>query len=151
MLRAALALAPVLLAAPLAAEPQIISAPAALEAVQSGQMILLDIRRPSEWAATGVAKGAVALTMHDADFGPSLGALLAAHPDRQIGMICATGGRTSYVVSVLEKNGIDTVIDVSEGMMGNARGPGWIARKLPLSTSQEAQQAYADLMNPSGG
>ncbi|MFT6118681.1 MAG: rhodanese-related sulfurtransferase [Yoonia sp.] len=104
------------IAAPLAAEPQIMSAPQASSAVNSGEMILIDIRSPTEWAETGVAKGAVALTMHSPDFGQKISALLGTQQDKTIGLICVTGGRTEYVVSILAKNGFDNVVDVSEGI-----------------------------------
>ncbi|MFT4706234.1 MAG: rhodanese-related sulfurtransferase [Ascidiaceihabitans sp.] len=130
------------IAAPLAAEPQIMSAPQASSAVNSGEMILIDIRSPTEWAETGVAKGAVALTMHSPDFGQKISALLGTQQDKTIGLICVTGGRTEYVVSILAKNGFDNVVDVSEGMMGNGRGAGWIARGMPLIAADEAQAAY---------
>lgn len=130
------------LAAPLAAEPMILSAPDASAAVTNGEMILIDIRSPGEWAETGVAQGAIALTMHSPEFPKQINALLNAHKDKSIGLICATGGRTNYVVSFLAKNGFPDVIDVSEGMMGNERGPGWIARGLPVITSDAAQAAY---------
>lgn len=133
-------------AAPAFAEEGIMSAPGAYEAVTAGEMILIDIRSPAEWEQTGVAEGAVALTMHSADFARNLSALLNANQGTPVGMICATGGRTNYVVSLLEKNGFEGVIDVSEGMMGNARGPGWIARRLPLTTAEEAQKAYQTLL-----
>lgn len=145
MIPRALFAASIILAAPLAAEPAIMSAPDAFSAAQSGDMILIDIRSPGEWTQTGVAQGAVALTMHNRAFSQNLSTLLNANRDKQIGLICATGGRTAYVVSLLEQNGFTGVIDVSEGMMGNARGPGWIARGLPLITDKDAQAAYQKL------
>ena len=136
----------IVIAAPLAAEPQIMSAPEAFSALNAGEMVLIDIRSPEEWAQTGVAQGAVALTMHNPDFLKQITTLLNAQKDKTIGLICATGGRTDYVTSFLAKNGFTEVVDVSEGMMGNQRGSGWIALGLPLSTPQEAQAAYRLLM-----
>jgi rhodanese-related sulfurtransferase len=65
---------------------------------------------------------------------------------KSIALICATGGRTGYVVSLLSKDGFKGVIDVSEGMVGNERGPGWIARGLPLVSANEAKEAYQKLI-----
>ena len=134
---------PFVLAASLAAEPTIMSAPDAFSAASNGDLILIDIRSPGEWAQTGVAQGAVALTMHNQAFARQISTLLNANRDKPVALICATGGRTEYVVSFLKQNGFFGVIDVSEGMMGNQRGPGWIARKLPLITSEDAQAAYS--------
>ncbi|MGB7316867.1 MAG: rhodanese-like domain-containing protein [Planktotalea sp.] len=145
MFRFAPLLLPFVLAAPLAAEPTIISAREAFSAARDGDLILIDIRSPGEWAQTGVAQGAVALTMHSQDFAREITTLLNAQKGKKVGLICATGGRTEYVTSILAQNGFPAVIDVSEGMMGNARGPGWIARGLPLMTAKDAQEAYARL------
>jgi rhodanese-related sulfurtransferase len=130
------------IAAPFAAHAEIMSAPDAFSALNTGDMVLIDIRSPEEWDQTGVAQGAVALTMHSPDFPKKISSLLNAQKDKTIGLICATGGRTEYVVSFLAKNGFPDVVDVSEGMMGNKRGSGWIARGMPLITSDEAQAAY---------
>ena len=128
------------------AAPRIISAPEAANAVNSGDMILIDIRSPGEWAETGVAEGAVALTMHSPDFPRKISAVLKGQHGKSIALICATGGRTGYVISLLSKDGFKGVIDVSEGMVGNERGPGWIARGLPLVSANEAKEAYQKLI-----
>ncbi|MBU2992417.1 rhodanese-like domain-containing protein [Octadecabacter sp. 1_MG-2023] len=142
MLRAAIFAVSIVAAVPLAAEPNIMSAPDAFEAVRNDEMILIDIRSPGEWAETGVAEGALALTMHSPEFAGKITSLLNANQGVPVGLICATGGRTEYVVSILAENGFPDVIDVSEGMIGNTRGAGWIERGLPLITSEEAQAAY---------
>ncbi|MCF2905929.1 rhodanese-like domain-containing protein [Octadecabacter sp. CECT 8868] len=129
-------------AAPLSAEPTVMSAPDAFAAVSNDEMILIDIRSPGEWVETGVAEGALALTMHSPEFASKITSLLNANQGVPVGLICATGGRTEYVVSILAENGFPDVIDVSEGMIGNDRGAGWIERGLPLITSDEAQAAY---------
>jgi rhodanese-related sulfurtransferase len=145
-MRSLLAVIPFVLASHVMADPGIKSAPEAVVAVNSGEMILIDIRSPREWNETGVASGAIALTMHSPEFGRKITELLVAQQDKSIGLICATGGRTEYVVSILAENGFENVIDVSEGMMGNARGPGWIAHGLPVTTSDAAQEAYEALV-----
>ena len=124
------------------AEPLIMSAPEAANAVASNEMILIDIRSPGEWTETGVAQGAIALTMHNPDFPQQITAILNADHGKTIGLICATGGRTEYVVSFLSQNGFEDVVDVSEGMIGNDRGPGWIARGMPLISADDARMAY---------
>jgi len=127
-----------LAASPVFAQSKIMTAPQAASAVKNAEMILIDIRRPSEWKETGVAKGAVALSMHTSEF-----------PQQITGLICATGGRTEYVTSLLAQNGFANVVDVSEGMFGNGEDPGWLARGMPLISSQEAQSAYRRLVqNP---
>ena len=45
-----------------------LSAPEARQLVDEGKLILVDIRRPDEWARTGIAPGAHAIDMRRADF-----------------------------------------------------------------------------------
>lgn len=129
------------------AQTAIMSAPEAQAAVDAGEMVLLDIRTREEWLETGVAEGAWPVSMHTPQFGPELSAILQRFSDRKIGLICATGGRTAYVVDILEKNGIKGVIDVSEGMLGNPRGPGWVARKLPIVDLDTAMTIYTQAVS----
>lgn len=126
------------------AETPILSAPDAQERVNAGEMILLDIRTEQEWRDTGIAKGAWPVSMHERDFGERLQAILAVYPPEKIALICATGGRTGHVTRVLESNGITGITDLSEGMMGNPRGPGWIARGMDVVTLEDAKAAYEE-------
>ncbi len=116
--------------------PEIISTPQAQEMMASGKLTLLDIRQPSEWQHTGVAKGAVLLTMHRHDFLEALLRLVGNDKAKPIALICATGGRSAMARKFLIKQGFKDVADVNEGMLGNNRGPGWLRRGQPV-------QAYA--------
>ena len=129
------------------AETPIWSAEQAQLAIQKDEVLLLDIRRPQEWADTGVAEGALPVSMHDPDFGKNLQTILTKFAGKQIAMICATGGRTAYVTDVLAQNGITGVIDVSEGMIGNSRGKGWLAKSLPVVDKSTAEAAYKALLD----
>lgn len=128
---------------PVKAETPIWSAEDARKAMQLGEALVLDIRSPEEWKETGLAEGALPVSMHTRDFGQNLQSLMntAKKTGRPIAMICATGGRTKQVTDILRKNGITGVIDVSEGMMGNHRGKGWIAKGLPVVDLDTAQAA----------
>ncbi|WP_186766354.1 rhodanese-like domain-containing protein [Phaeobacter marinintestinus] len=109
------------------------------DAVTDGSMILVDIRTPAEWEATGVAKGAWLLDMTHDQFGPRLLAVLDRNPDHKVAIICRTGNRSGYLMGVLAKNGITGVYDVSAGMAGGPNGMGWIPAGLPVV---DAVQAY---------
>lgn len=124
------------------ADTPILSAPEAQTQVTSGDLVLLDIRSPQEWRDTGIAEGAWPVSMHEPDFGQRLQVILQEVGADRIGLICATGGRTAHVASILKRNGIEGIADVSEGMMGNPRGPGWIARGMPIVTLEDATKAY---------
>lgn len=142
----AAAIATCLLIAPVATA-DIVSVPDAIAAMDRGDMILLDIRSKEEWKETGLPEGALAVSLHSPDFGQKLSEVLARKGARQVGLICATGGRTAHVLKVLDANGIGGVVDVSEGMLGNANGPGWIARGLPISTPAMAQEALSEFLS----
>ena len=108
-----------------------ISAPEALSKVEAGELVLIDIRRPSEWAESGMASVATPLSMHEKGFLEGLEAIKQQNPGKQIALICATGGRSAFLQKELEKRGLGSTIDVSEGMFGNGQAPGWLKRGLP--------------------
>jgi rhodanese-related sulfurtransferase len=110
-----------------------ISPDAALAGLAAGRLIMVDIRRPDEWALTGVATGATSLDMRDADFIERLDDLVDGNRAAPIALICARGVRSRRLAAKLTAMGFSGVLDVSEGMLGSAAGPGWIARKLPIS------------------
>lgn len=121
------------------AEPSVMTAPEAFQAAAHGRILLLDIRSPEEWAQDGVAQGALTVTMHSGEFAGQLQALMARNPDTPLALICATGGRSRYVASILAQNGITGVMDVSEGMHGNGTDAGWLARALPVMDANTAR------------
>jgi rhodanese-related sulfurtransferase len=128
------------------AQPAQMSATEAHSAALNGDLIILDIRSPGEWAETGVAKGAWPVTMHDPKFGANLQRILERYPDKPLALICATGGRSNHVANVLEQNGLSRVIDISEGMFGNGDAPGWIARDLPIVDVSVARDRHTTSM-----
>ena len=127
----------------LAAE-HILSATQAAEKLARGEIVLLDIRSRAEWKETGLAEGALPVSLHERGFGEKLQTILKAYDTDKIAVICATGGRTAHVVDLLSRNGITGVWDVSEGMMGNNRGPGWIERGMPVVNLDAAEERLAE-------
>lgn len=110
--------------------------------LETGDLILLDIRRPEEWQETGVAKGAWLVSMHQPDFGVRLVKILQRFSPNQIALICRTGNRSNFLRSQIEAQGVVGIRDVSEGMMGNGQLPGWISRGLPIASAEEALADY---------
>jgi len=102
------------------------------EAAQTGAITLVDIRRPDEWAKTGVGLGAMPLDMRRDDFIPALLALVDGDTSRPIAVICARGVRSDRMSLRLDKAGFTRIIDVPEGMLGSRAGPGWVKRGLPV-------------------
>lgn len=105
----------------------------------AGTVTLIDIRRPDEWRLTGIGAGAQPIDMRRPDF---IDALVAATgPDRSapIALICARGVRSARLGRRLAEAGYTNVIDVPEGMLGSAAGPGWLASALPVTTFEDQQ------------
>jgi len=107
-------------------------APTAFRMAETGAVVLVDIRRPDEWQATGSAQGAHRLDLRDPDFVDALSALVSADRTRPIALICAKGVRSARLANQLTAAGFVNVSNVSEGKLGSSAGPGWIARGLPL-------------------
>ena len=106
---------------------------AALEQMRSGQIVLIDIRRPDEWARTGVPEGAHRLDMRRDDFIAELDRITSGNRDYAIALICARGVRSDHMSARLTAAGFSHIIDIPEGMLGSSAGPGWLARNLPVS------------------
>jgi rhodanese-related sulfurtransferase len=111
---------------------QTLSPAKAFDKAKSGEIVLVDIRTPEEWAETGSGVGANRLDMQRPDFLAELDVLLGADKSRPVAFICAGGVRSQWVVRALHKHGYSGAIDVPEGMLGSAAGPGWIAHGLPV-------------------
>lgn len=115
-----------------AAEFSTMTADEAHAKAATGEIILVDIRTPVEWAETGIGEGAIALDMTQQEtFVGGLVALRIANQDTPIALICRTGNRSNYVAGVLAAQGFVGLVDVSEGMAGGPNGQGWIPRGLP--------------------
>ena len=109
-----------------------LTAPEALEHATAGDVILVDIRRPDEWARTGVGQGAIPLDMRRHDFVDALLAQTKGATDVPVALICARGVRSARMTARLKGAGFTRIIDVPEGMLGSGAGPGWIKRGLPV-------------------
>lgn len=104
----------------------------ALQLMQDMGLVLIDIRTPSEWMRTGIAKGAVTLTAAGPEFAEHVLDLLGGDKSRPVGLVCASGNRSAFVQRFLQSNGFTGVVNVVEGMTGGpGAGPGWILRGLP--------------------
>jgi rhodanese-related sulfurtransferase len=130
-----------LVAAPASAQRvQQMSVEQAHEASRSGKMVLVDIRTPREWRDSGIPATAVAMDMTGTTFLRDLRALRDADPQRTLGLICASGGRSRYLAALLVANGIRDIVDVTAGMH---TGSGWLARGLPVRAPDAPLPAVA--------
>jgi rhodanese-related sulfurtransferase len=114
-------------------EGPILDAPAAHREATAGRLLLIDIRRPDEWQASGSAAPAKRLDMRREDFTDALLALAKGDRAAPLALICARGVRSARLAERLRQAGFTRVSDVAEGMFGSRAGPGWIARGLPVT------------------
>jgi rhodanese-related sulfurtransferase len=104
---------------------------------ERGELTIIDIRLPGEWAQTGLPQGALAISLQDGtlqprvDFTADVLHAVASDPDRPIALICAHGHRSAFAQQLLAHEGFSQVYDIGEGMQGGEHGPGWLARALP--------------------
>lgn len=114
-----------------AEELRTLSVAEAHAAASKGDILLVDIRRPDEWTATGVPASATAIDMRRPDLAEVILAA-RAHPDQPIAVICARGIRSRRLSTALLDAGIAPIIDIPEGMLGSFAGPGWLKSGLPV-------------------
>lgn len=137
----------IFIAIPASADTPLMSAPQAFEKLSAGDLVVLDIRSREEWQDSGVAQGALPISMHEKDFLERFQSVLLEYEPEKIALICATGGRSAEVTYFLEQNGLTGVADVSEGMFGNRNGPGWLKHGLPVVSAEEALESYEKLQS----
>lgn len=97
-------------------------------AAQAAGGIVVDIRRPDEWADTGIIEGAHTVTaftetgqLHP-EFQEKFFALLDG-PDTPVLLYCRSGNRTGMLGNLLiEQAGLSNVTHLSEGMIGWQKG-----------------------------
>ncbi|KCZ86787.1 rhodanese-like domain-containing protein [Hyphomonas jannaschiana] len=117
---------------PAFAEPGDLPADSAWQMVQRGEIVVLDVRTPSEWAMTGLPRDSHGINVKDRDFVAQARGAVLGDLDHPIAVICRTGQRSSEAASMLEKAGFTHVFDIKEGMLGKeGAGDGWLKRGLP--------------------
>ena len=106
-------------ARPLARTPQM-SVQEVAAAVDAGELRVLDVRQPGEWA-DGHIEGATFVS------GAELPDRLGDVPDGPVAVVCGSGYRSSVMASLLQASGRDDVVSVLGGMSA------WRAAQLPVA------------------
>jgi rhodanese-related sulfurtransferase len=106
------------------------------EMATKGEVILIDIRRPDEWASTGVPENAHLLQMEDPLFEAKLSKLAGGDRTKPIALFCRTANRTRTVQAALMQHGYTRVMNVEGGLIGNPNDRGWAAGGLPLKKAE---------------
>ena len=109
----------------------VMTPPEALTAAAEGAILLVDIRRPDEWARTGVPLHAVPIDMRRDDFLAQLSQARTSET-QPVALICARGVRSARLTQRLDAAGVAPIVDIPEGMLGSTAGPGWLKRGLPV-------------------
>lgn len=110
----------------------ILTAPEAHAKAVAGEITLIDIRRPDEWARTGSGEGAHRIDLRVENFAALVQEAAGGDLDAPVALICARGVRSARTSNQLIAAGFTNIIDVPEGMLGSAAGPGWLERGLPV-------------------
>ena len=119
-----------------AGDVRLLTAVEAHEKAQAGEITLIDVREPDEWAESGVAQGAQRINMRNPQLGAKLDAALGGDRDAPVALICRTGARSQAVADAMARAGFTNVYSVGDGMFGSPRGPGWLRSGLPVEKSQ---------------
>jgi rhodanese-related sulfurtransferase len=127
--------------AAMAQNVEIWQAQQAHDALVADRIKMIDVRSREEWAETGLAELAWPISLHEDRFSKRLFAAREFANGRPVALICATGGRSGSVMRRLRQSGYDGFIDVSEGMLGSRRGPGWINSGLPVVSMETGLSA----------
>ncbi len=109
--------------------PQVMGVVQARQSALDDQLILIDVRRPEEWAETGIADVATEIDMRSPEFLKRVTDFRAANPDKAIAFICAVGSRSAGLANWFARRGFDNIVDVRAGMVGRN---GWLENRLPL-------------------
>jgi rhodanese-related sulfurtransferase len=117
-------------------EPRSVSVREACAEVEAGTALLVDVRRPDEWAATGLPKGAIGITMEDPAFLDRLEQATGGDASRRILLTCRSGARSGSVQRALIDLGYTNTANVRGGMVGSGPDEGWGPAGLPIERWQ---------------
>ena len=120
----------------------------AREAALAGELVLIDIRRPEEWAKTGVPDVALLADMTSRDFLAKITAIRLENPDIPLAFSCRTGNRSNYLTGELEKLGMSGLIDVIDGLQGSRADKGWAKRGLPIRSVNDTVNPMITVTQP---
>lgn len=109
--------------------PTTLTAREARDALANGKLVLVDIRTPSEWADTGVPRGAIRLDAEGAGFELRLAGIRLDNRGKRVALIDRTGGLATSVQQKLGQRGWRDLLTVRGGVLGPG---GWMAEKLPM-------------------
>ena len=102
------------------------------ELAASGDIVLVDVRTPSEWMKTGVPEGALLISLQDPQFLRKLEQATGGDQSKKVAFICASGARSGQLAQALKQYGWQNTVNVAGGMTGSMRQQGWLQLGLPV-------------------
>ncbi|MFO1433568.1 MAG: rhodanese-like domain-containing protein [Candidatus Competibacteraceae bacterium] len=127
-----------------AESPAVIDPAEAYAKVKTGELVLIDVRTPSEWRQSGIPERAIPIDLRQeggpAAFERAVLDAVKGNRNRPIAVICAGGTRSAHAQQILEQAGFTHVQDVSEGVTGRSSETGWIHRGLPMTPCKDCEQ-----------
>ena len=97
--------------------------------VMSGSLMLPECRQAMQEASQNF----VQLDELMAGVGKRIAEITGGDRSAPIALICARGVRSHHAANLLRQRGFKNIYDVNEGMLGNARGSGWLRQGLPTT------------------
>lgn len=100
----------------------------------SGGAMLIDVREPAEWTATGMPANASGIPISSSDFITRVLAANGGDKSKPVAVICKSGARSQRAAEQLTAAGFTNVTNVGDGMMGREGvGKGWLVSGLAVS------------------
>lgn len=103
-----------------------ITAQQAHQEVSSGNLILIDVREPNEWADTGCAENASRVALSNHNFVEEVLRLVKNDKDTPIAVSCKSGMRGDEAIKRLKAAKFTNVVNVEGGILK------WISEQLPV-------------------
>ena len=96
------------------------------QGVLSGDLILIDVREPNEWANTGCAENANPIALQNENFVEEVLKLTGNNKSASIAVCCKSGMRGDKAGKLLKAADFTKVVNVEGGILR------WISDKLPV-------------------
>lgn len=100
--------------------------------VQRGEVVLVDVRTPSEWETTGLPQDSIGIPLESRNFMKQMRGAVMGDLDHPVALICRADNCSDTAAKRLRAAGFTSVYNIPEGMTGrDGVGEGWITQELP--------------------
>ena len=94
---------------------------------QSGEVVLVDVREPDEWEATGSPKGSAQIALQNPLFVEDVLSCVDNKKDTSIILCCKSGMRGEKAGQLLRARGFENIVNIDGGMVR------WLEENLPTN------------------